>query len=146
MHRKPASLKPTDSPKPAMKVEYPATSHSSFHLPKGLTIACDETKKLLSTEDNPFSTVLKVAPWLVTNQNCSNRQQILHGHTTTEPPNSDLRQGSTMTHPEGHCDQFPAPPKAWECCGCKQKFYNFEKQCNFCATLYCKDCKTIPWK
>jgi hypothetical protein len=51
-----------------------------------------------------------------------------------------------MTHPEGHCDQFPAPPKAWECCGCRQKFYSFEKQCDFCGTLYCKDCKKIPWK
>lgn len=51
-----------------------------------------------------------------------------------------------MSYPEGFCELFPPPPRTWQCCGCEEKFYNFERECTLCATNYCKHCKTIPWK
>ena len=146
MHHKRASLEPAESPEPAMKVEYSAAYHSPSKTLEGPTLACDDTKKLLNTEYEPFLTLSNAAPWLVVNPAYGTRQRTLHDDAISKPSIDYLCKRFPMTHPEGHCDQFPAPPKAWECCGCKQRFYNFEKQCNFCATLYCKDCKKIPWK
>lgn len=70
---------------------------------------------------------------------------------TTRLPLSKLIQErcDTTTHMQFSWNSsrlFPYPPKAWQCCGCMEEFYNFEKECTFCAAIYCNDCKMIPWR
>lgn len=128
-----------------MKVEYSDASCLSTH-PFAEESIVDDTEELIRAEHIPNLTESTMTCNYVADYVYESRQRPLHGYLSAETLHSRRLQPRSMGHPEGHCDQFPAPPKAWECCGCKQKFYNFEKQCSFCATLYCKDCKKIPWK
>ncbi|KAJ4988473.1 hypothetical protein SVAN01_06090 [Stagonosporopsis vannaccii] len=126
-----------------MKVEYSDASYTSLY-PFTEAPIVDDTKQLVVANYTPSLIVLKASCGFVAAH--GSRQRLLDGRTTAKAPTSPRLTPKSMGHPEGHSDQFPAPPKAWECCGCKQRFYNFEKECNFCATLFCKDCKKIPWK
>lgn len=128
-----------------MKVEYSDASYASLYPFAGVPIIKDETQ-LSKADYTPSLIHWEASCGCVAGKLYRNRQRILNGHATARATVRQRLTPKSMGHPEGHSDQFPAPPKAWECCGCKQKFYNFEKECNFCATLFCKDCKKIPWK
>lgn len=128
-----------------MKAGYSDASYLSLYPVAGATTV-DDAKELFNVENKPILTDSTAACEFVVGQIDRSQQKILHGHTTARTPNSHRLRPKSTAHSEGHSDLFPAPPKAWECCGCGQKFYNFEKQCDFCATLFCKDCKKIPWK
>jgi hypothetical protein len=131
-------------PKPGMNFRYSDTfSPSSFSLAESLVM--NSATRYFVPEQPPTLNNSTTARGSAANDNTNSRQRVLHGHKAVETSKSH-HGNYPMAHPEGHSDQFPAPPKAWECCGCKQKFYNFEKQCSFCATTYCKDCRKIPWK
>ncbi|KAF1923312.1 uncharacterized protein M421DRAFT_425968 [Didymella exigua CBS 183.55] len=128
--------------KPAMKAALTDTFYPSFYLVTRAPIP-DDTKNSFRAGHQHESIA---ASGVFADHVHGSRQRPLHGCSTTKTQHDYRLRPKSTRHPEGHCDQFPAPPKAWECCGCNQKFYNFEKQCNFCATLFCKDCKKIPWK
>lgn len=129
----------------AMKAEYSDTSYTSLY-PLTEISAADGAGQLCSTDCKSALIGSKISCEFVADKRRASRQRSLDGHAAAKAAISYRLPPRSMAHPEGHSDQFPAPPKAWECCGCKQKFYNFEKECNFCATLFCKDCKKIPWK
>lgn len=128
---------------PATKVESSDPSSSYFYTSAGAPIADEEQfgAEYKQSLKDPILACRAVA-----GQVHVGRQRTSHGQTSANPPNSRRLKSKNTAHPDGHCVEFPPPPKAWECCGCKQKYYNFEKLCSFCATLYCKDCKKIPWK
>jgi hypothetical protein len=131
-----------------MKVEHSDTSYFAFNTFAKASFTVGDTKELLPAEHTPILREPTTTYGFVADHTYGRRQSRPQGYSraSVEIPHSHRLHPRSAEHPDGHSDQFPAPPRAWECCGCKQKFYNFEKQCDFCATLHCKDCKKIPWK